>query len=48
MRRKRLSLTKRRHKELRSFAEAPLRRFLVNADQNIIFDMAHDQAPGGG
>jgi hypothetical protein len=48
MRRKRLSLTKRRHKELRSFAGAPLRRFLVNADQNIIFDMAHDQAPGGG
>ena len=37
MRRKRLSLAERRHKELRSFAGAPLRRFLVNADQNIIF-----------
>jgi hypothetical protein len=47
MRRKRLSLAKRRHRELRSFAGAPLRRFLAKCRSRYhFFDMAHDQAPG--
>ena len=41
MRRKRLSLAKRRHRELRSFAEAPLRRFLAKCRSKYHFSIWH-------
>src|SRR5580692_9272571 len=41
MRRKRLSLAKRRHKELRSFAGAPLRRFLAKCRSRYHFSKWH-------
>src|ERR1700731_2289950 len=41
MRRKRLSLAKRRHKELRSFAGAPLRRFLAKCQSRYHFSIWH-------
>jgi hypothetical protein len=41
MRRKRLSLAKRRHRELRSLAGAPLRRFLAKCRSSYFFSMWH-------
>ncbi len=46
MRRKRHSLAKRRHRELRRFAEAPLRRFLAKCRSSYHFSIWHTIMPG--